>query len=67
MDEKRMQEIALAVVRAEIRHREIRLNANFRRELGNMAKKVGFPIPLEQLTSFFETLIREAVDEMFKK
>lgn len=65
MDEKRMQEIALAVMRLEIRRRDIRLNANFRRELGNVAKEVG--IPLEELTSFFETLVREAVDEMFKK
>jgi hypothetical protein len=63
MDEKRMQEIALALAKAWIREREIRLDRNsFRRELGNMAKVSG--ISMDELVVFFKTLIQEAVDEM---
>lgn len=68
MDEKRMQEIALAMMRVEIRRREIRLNANFRRELGNIAKKLeafGVKVATNELASFFRVLVQEALDEAF--
>jgi hypothetical protein len=64
MDEKRMQEIALVLIKAHIRERSIQLSRNeFRRELGNLAKVTG--ISLDELSKFFQTFIQEAVDEVF--
>ncbi len=61
MDEKRMGEIALAVLRDRVRREPIHLGPNYKRELGNAAKRLG--ISVDELKLFARTLIGEAVEE----
>ncbi len=61
MDEKRRGEIAYEVLRYRVRHEEIRLNNNTRRDLGSIAKEMG--IPFQELKIFTKELISDALDE----
>lgn len=63
MDEQRMGQIALAILRDRARREPIRLGQETKRELGNTAKRIN--IPLDGLKIFVRTLIQEAVDETF--
>jgi hypothetical protein len=61
MDEKRMGEIALAVLRDRIRREPVHLGPNYKRELGNAAKRLN--ISQDEMKLFARTLIEEAIEE----
>ena len=61
MDEKRLGEIALLMVKQQLRKVGLR-GENFNREMGNAAKDIG--IPIEELRGFYETLLPEILGEM---
>jgi len=63
MTEERKGQIALLIVRAKFRDDGLRLKPDLKRELANTAKKIG--VPPEEFLLFAETLIREAVAEVF--
>ena len=65
MDEKRMGEIALVLAKYRIGQEGIRLNPNFKRELGNVAKATG--ISLDELMEFGKILVEELTEETFGK
>ena len=61
MDEKRLGEIALKIVKQQLRKVGLR-GENFNREMGNAAKDIG--IPKDELRSFYESLLPEILGEM---
>ena len=61
MDEKRLGEISLLMVKQQLRKVGLR-GENFNREMGNAAKDTG--IPIEELRCFYETLLPEILGEM---
>lgn len=65
LDKKRMGEIAYAILKHKYRKEGLRLNPDFRRDIGNQAKDLG--IPKDELMAFVEHVVREMVDEMFAK
>jgi hypothetical protein len=64
LTEERMGEIALALVKEDLR-RGRAFDPSFRRELGNIAKTTG--IPLEELIEFRKLLIKYLFEETFGK
>lgn len=65
MDEARKGQIALLVLKKKLRDEGIRIKPDFRREAGNLAKDLG--ISVEEIVEFYESLIRELVEETFSK
>ena len=65
MDQVRKGEIALAVLKNQLRKKGLTIGPNFIRELGNAAKSVG--VPKEEIIELAEELTRELVDEIFAK
>jgi hypothetical protein len=65
MDPKRQGEIALLLVKQQLREEGVRLTPNFRREVGNKAKAIY--ISIEELMEFTELIVRELVEETFAK
>lgn len=63
LDEKRKGEIALLLLKYQMKEKGIRISPNFRREAGNEAKAIG--IPTEDAMEFIEEIVRELVDETF--
>lgn len=65
MDTARKGEIALKMLKKQLRDEGIRLTPNFRRDMGNKAKAI--EIPIDEFMEFIEELVREKVDEVFQK
>lgn len=65
MDDARKGQIALLFLKKKMREDGIRIRPNFRREAGNEAKSIG--IAIEEAVEFYETLVRELVEEMFSE
>ena len=65
MDNVRKGQIALLLVKHQLREKGVRLTPNFRREVGNEAKAIG--ISIEEATEFVELIVRELVEETFAK
>lgn len=63
MDEKRMGEIALALIQYRIQQEGLRLGASFGRDLGNIAKETG--ISIDELKEFYRFLVEETVKKTF--
>ena len=61
MEERRMEEIALALIRYKMSHDGIRINPNVKRDAGNIAKAT--KIPLADLYQFGKTLMVEFVEK----
>jgi len=61
MDEKRKGEIALVLLKYQIRRGEIRF-ADAKRKLGNIAKETG--IPLDELKEFTRIILAEFLKEV---
>ena len=65
MDEKRMGEIALRLVKDYIAHEGIQFTSDTKRNLGNQAKRTG--VSLDELKEFGKILIEELTEETFGK
>lgn len=66
LTEERMGQIAILYLKEVLRKRGgIELTPNMRREVGNIAKAID--IPVDEAMLFTESLVREAVDEIFNK
>lgn len=66
MDIVRQGQIARKLVKFRFRSSGINtLSEEFKRDLGDGAKKMG--IPLEELLEFAEIIIRELIDELFPR
>jgi hypothetical protein len=65
MDDIRKGQIALLLIKHQLREKGVRLTPNFRREVGNEAKAIG--VPIEEATEFVELIVRELVEETFAK
>ncbi len=65
MDATRKGQIALLLVKHQLREKGVRLTPNFRREIGNEAKAIG--VSIEETTEFVELIVRELVEETFFK
>ena len=65
MDNIRKGQIALLIIRRKLQEEGVRLKPNFRREIGEKAKAIG--ISLEEAMEFYETIVRELMDEAFAK
>jgi len=63
MDDERMGEIALALIRHYIQNEGVRLSEHsFKRDLGNVAKGTG--IPRGDLIEFAEVLLNESLSNI---
>ena len=65
MDEKRMQEIALSLIRYRLRTEGFRFHPQMKRELGNAAKATG--ISVAELQEFGKKILDEFTVEIFSK
>ena len=65
MDEKRKGEIAIVLLKYRMGREGIRLNPDFKRDLGNVAKETG--IPQNELKEFGRILVEELLEETFGK
>ena len=65
MDKTRMGEIALLYIKFQLKEKGVRLNPNFKREVGKLAKDIG--ITLEEALEFHEKIVRGIVEEVFAK
>lgn len=65
MDKIRRGEIALRMIEKLSRDEGIKLTPNFRRDMGNKAKAID--VPIDEFMEFVEELVREQVEEIFKK
>jgi hypothetical protein len=63
MDDIRKGQIALLLIKHQLREKGVRLTPNFKREIGNEAKAIG--ISIEEAMEFVEPIVRELVEEMF--
>lgn len=63
MDDIRKGQIALLLIKHQLREKGIRLTPNFKREIGNEAKAIG--IPIDEAMKFVELVVRELVEEAF--
>jgi len=63
MDDIRKGQLALLLIKHQLRERGIRLTPNFRREVGNKAKATG--VPIEEAMEFVKLIIRKFVEEAF--
>ena len=61
MTEQRKGQIALLIVKHQLRESRIRLRPGFNREIAHGAKQIG--IPTEEAVEFAVDLYREATDE----
>lgn len=64
MDEKRMGEIALVLLKDQSRQEGIRL-AGIRRKLGNTARRTG--IPISEIEEFVRVAISDMVEESLSR
>lgn len=65
MDAQRQGEIALLLIKRQLRKKGPRLSPDFRREIGQEAAQIG--ISTQELVDFVEPIFREMVEEMFSK
>lgn len=65
MDEIRKGQIALLLMKNQLREEGIRLTPNFRQELANKARSIG--ISVDEATRFMELIVRELVEEGFSR
>jgi hypothetical protein len=65
MDDIRKGQIALLLIKYQLRERGVRLTPNFRREVENEAKAIG--ISIKEVMEFMESIVRELVEETFAK
>lgn len=65
MGQRRMEEIALVVLKYRMSKEGIRLTPDIQRELGNVSKATG--IPSDQLKCFLKLLVEELLEEAFDK
>lgn len=65
MDEVRKGQIALLVLKEKFRREGIRLESDYESKLRVVSEAIG--VPYEEIREFFELIVRERVDEMFKK
>lgn len=65
MDEKRKGEIALLLVKNQIKEKGVRISQNLRRDIGNDAKNIG--ISTDEAMEFMELIVRELVEKTFAK
>ena len=65
MDEKRMGEIALALLRYYVRTEGYRVHPQLKRQLGNVAKAT--EIPQDELKEFVKIFVEELLEETFGK
>lgn len=65
MDDIRKGQIALILIKYQLREREIKLTPDLLKEVENEAKTVG--IPIEEAAEFVEIIFRELVEEMFAR
>ncbi len=65
LSETRKGEIAIAILKLRLREEGIRVGPYIKRELPNKAKQLN--IDAGELSEFFELMVREMVDETFKK
>jgi len=65
MDEVRKGQIALLLIKHQLRKKGVRLTPNFKREIGNEAKAIG--ISTEEAMEFVEPIVRELLEETFSK
>ena len=65
ISKERQGEIALLYLKNLIRKEGVTIKPNMRRQTANMAKELG--ISLEEVAEFTEMLVREIVEEAFKK
>lgn len=65
MDDIRKGQIALLLIKHQLREKGVRLTPSLKREIGNEAKAIG--ISTEEAVEFVEPIIRELVEEMFTK
>jgi len=65
LTEERKGEIALKYLKYLMRREGIKLSAETKREVGNMAKQIG--ISNEEAELFAEDFVREFVDYLFQK
>ncbi len=65
MDNRRKEQIALLLIKHQLREKGIRLTPNFRRGIGNEANSIG--ISVDEAMEFAEIIVRELVEEIFAK
>ncbi|QQR65388.1 hypothetical protein IPH92_02305 [Candidatus Kaiserbacteria bacterium] len=65
MTEARKGEIALLVLKMQMRRDGFRIGKHIQRDIGNEAKAIG--IPVEEAQEFIEGVVRELVEETFPK
>ncbi len=63
MDEKRMGEIALAIVKNDLSRKGIRLNPDLMRDVGNTAQATN--IPRDDLRQFYKIIYKELFEKAF--
>jgi len=63
MEEKRMGEIALAVLKHKLSRDGIRIGSDIKRDIGNLSKATG--VPQADLKVFARILVQEAIDKAF--
>ncbi len=61
LSKERKGEIALAALKYQLKNKDIKINTDMKRGLGNVAKDTG--IPLKELMAFAKELLSEALDE----
>ncbi|MEK7603609.1 MAG: hypothetical protein AAB461_00630 [Patescibacteria group bacterium] len=65
MDDIRKGQIALLLLKHQLRKKGVKLTPNIRREIGNDAKAIG--ISIEEATEFVGLIVRELVEETLAK
>jgi hypothetical protein len=65
MDNARKGQIALLILKHKLEKEGVKIDPNFRRNVGNTASALG--IPIEEAMEFVEELTRELVEKTFAK
>jgi len=65
MNDTRKGQIALLLLKHQLREKGIRLTPNFKRGIGNEANSIG--ISVDEAMEFAEIIVRELVEETFAK
>jgi len=65
MAKERKGEIAVAFMKQMLREKGLHLTPNLRREIGKEASAAG--VNIDEAMEFVETIVREIVEEAFKK
>ncbi len=64
LSKERKGEIALAALKYQLKNKDIKINSDVKRGLGNLSKETG--ISLEELMVFAKEILNEALNEALK-